>query len=81
MTEAIAKESGLEVSKPKRVKRQYDWEKVTSEGVVVLPTGMLHLNELTALFNVLPVDLSFVDKEDIVRFFSGGERIFHELNL
>lgn len=76
MTEAIAKESGLEVSKPKRVKRQYDWEKVTSEGVVVLPTGMLHLNELTALFNVLPVDLSFVDKEDIVRFFSGGERIF-----
>ncbi|MQB58252.1 PAS domain-containing protein, partial [Limosilactobacillus reuteri] len=31
---------------------------------------------LTALFNVLPVDLSFVDKEDIVRFFSGGERIF-----
>lgn len=59
------------VVKSKELKRQYDWEKVESEGVVVLPTGMMHLNELTALFNVLPVDLSFVDKEDIVRFFSG----------
>ena len=76
MTAAIAKESGVEVVKPKPVKRQYDWEKAKGDGVVVLPTGIMHLNELTALFNVLPVDLSFVDKDDIVRFFSGGERIF-----
>ncbi|MGO2499774.1 MAG: DUF438 domain-containing protein [Lactococcus cremoris] len=76
MTADIAKEEATKVVKAKDIKRQYDWEKVESEGVVVLPTGMMHLNELTALFNVLPVDLSFVDKEDIVRFFSGGERIF-----
>ena len=76
MTADIANEGAPKVVKSKELKRQYDWEKVESEGVVVLPTGMMHLNELTALFNVLPVDLSFVDKEDIVRFFSGGERIF-----
>lgn len=76
MTADIAKEAAPKVVKTKEVRRQYDWEKVESDRVVVLPTGMMHLNELTALFNVLPVDLSFVDKEDIVRFFSGGERIF-----
>ncbi|MCL2112542.1 MAG: DUF438 domain-containing protein [Streptococcaceae bacterium] len=76
MTAAIAADGGAEIVKPKCVKRQYDWEKAQGDGVAVLPTGIMHLNELTALFNVLPVDLSFVDKDDIVRFFSGGERIF-----
>ena len=76
MTDAIAADGGTEAVKPKRVKRQYDWEKAKSDGVIVLPTGIIHLNELTALFNMLPLDLSFVDKDDIVRFYSGGERIF-----
>jgi DUF438 domain-containing protein len=76
MTSAIAADTTNEMVKPKRIKRQYDWEKAKGDGVVVLPTGIMHLNELTALFNVLPVDLSFVDQDDIVRFFSGGERIF-----
>lgn len=76
MTEAIAEETENAFSKPKRVKRQYEWEKEKGDGHVVFPTGIMQLNELVALFNVLPVDLSFVDKEDIVRFYSGGERIF-----
>jgi Uncharacterized conserved protein len=76
MTSAIAEDPNNEIARPKRIKKQYDWEKAKGEGVVVLPTGIMHLNELNALFSVLPVDLSFVDKDDIVRFFSGGERIF-----
>ena len=44
---------------------------------VVFPTGALNLPELLSLLNVLPVDLSFVDKEDRVRYFNKGtERIF-----
>ena len=44
---------------------------------IVFPTGALNLLELTQLLNVLPVDLTFVDKEDRVRYFSKGkERIF-----
>lgn len=44
---------------------------------IKLPTGMFNLGELKALFNTMPLDLTFVDKDDNVRFFSHGEdRIF-----
>lgn len=55
----------------------FDWESTGSEASVVLPTGVLNLEELVALFQVLPVDLTFVDKNDRVRFFSEGKnRVF-----
>jgi hypothetical protein len=48
-----------------------------TKGVVVLPTGALRLDQLKALFEVLPVDVTFVDAEDRVRFFSEGkDRVF-----
>ena len=48
-----------------------------SEGAVVMPSGQLGVNELLCLFNTLPVDLTFVDSEDRVKYFSEGpERIF-----
>lgn len=44
---------------------------------IVLPTGSFNLDELTALFNLLPMDITFVDKDDKVKFFSlGPHRIF-----
>lgn len=46
-------------------------------GNVQLPTGTFSVAELTALFATLPVDITLVDKNDKVRFFSLGEhRIF-----
>lgn len=45
--------------------------------VVSLPSGSLALTELTALLNALPVDLTFVDADDTVRYFSEGrDRVF-----
>jgi DUF438 domain-containing protein len=42
-----------------------------------LTTGNFRVDELEALFKVLPIDLTFVDKADKVRFFSlGPDRIF-----
>jgi DUF438 domain-containing protein len=42
-----------------------------------LPTGNFSIDELAALFSTLPVDITFVDKEDKVKFFSlGPDRIF-----
>lgn len=44
---------------------------------IILPTGSFNIEELTAFFNHLPMDITFVDKHDKVRFFSLGEhRIF-----
>jgi len=46
-------------------------------GLVVLPTGALSLDQLKAVFSTLPVDVTFVDAEDRVRFFSEGpDRVF-----
>jgi len=46
-------------------------------GKVKLPTGMFEVKELIHVLNALPFDLTFVDREDTVRFFSEGkDRIF-----
>jgi PAS domain S-box-containing protein len=47
------------------------------EGMVNLPTGSFTLEELEAVLNTLPVDITFVDKNDEVRYFSETkDRIF-----
>jgi uncharacterized protein len=47
------------------------------DGVVRFPSGSLSVSELTRVLNLLPFDLTFVDAEDEVRYFTqGGERIF-----
>jgi DUF438 domain-containing protein len=44
---------------------------------VKLPSGGLSPEELTVLFNTLPVDLTFVGADDTVRYFSEGkDRVF-----
>ena len=46
-------------------------------GRVQMPTGSFSLDELIAAFSALPFDLTFVDKDDTVRYFTPGkERIF-----
>jgi len=48
-------------------------EKATTpgeEGTVPLPTGPLSLDVLIQLLNTLPVDLTFVDADDTVQYFS-----------
>ena len=46
-------------------------------GKIQLPTGNFSLNEILAIFKTLPVDITFVDKDDKVRYFSDSkERIF-----
>jgi len=49
----------------------------TSDGAIVFPTGALAVEQLQAIFSVLPVDLTFVDADDRVRFFTEGpDRVF-----
>ncbi|MEM1539124.1 MAG: DUF438 domain-containing protein [Candidatus Bathyarchaeia archaeon] len=47
------------------------------EGVLQFETGSLSREEIEAILNTLPVDITFVDKDDAVKYFSKGEkRIF-----
>ncbi len=52
-------------------------DKSFSNDRIKLSTGSFSNEELESLFNALPVDLTFVDKDDKVKFFShGAKRIF-----
>ncbi|MCF7890523.1 DUF438 domain-containing protein [Candidatus Bipolaricaulota bacterium] len=46
------------------------------DGDQSLDVGFLNTTELDAIFETLPIDLTFIDANDRVRYFSGGERIF-----
>ena len=52
---------------------------VESEGDIPLSTGSLSLKELNLILNLLPMELSFVDAQNIVKYYnegSGEEKIF-----
>ncbi|MEE9611063.1 MAG: DUF438 domain-containing protein, partial [Desulfatiglandales bacterium] len=52
-------------------------EPVFQDNSITMPTGTIQLTELMYLLNTLPVDLTFIDKDDTVRYFSEGkQRIF-----
>ncbi|VTR55313.1 Uncharacterized conserved protein [Actinobacillus pleuropneumoniae] len=47
------------------------------EGYIRMSTGILSVKQMESILNHLPVDLTFIDEHDIVRYFSlGKERIF-----
>lgn len=47
------------------------------EGTIYLPTGSFMVKELELIFNKLPIDITFIDKDDYVKYFSqSSERIF-----
>jgi DUF438 domain-containing protein len=51
--------------------------KVPATGALMLPTGNVSLEQLAAVFSTLPLDLTFVDANDRVAFFTEGpDRIF-----
>lgn len=48
-----------------------------TDGNVRLSTGSFNMAEMEAMFKTLPIDLTFVDKNDKVKFFSmGPDRVF-----
>jgi PAS domain S-box-containing protein len=67
--------------KPLRVNvEDKEEEKIGEEedkGYIKFDTGILKVNEISAIFNSLPFDITFVDKDGIVKYFSNSsERIF-----
>lgn len=63
------------VWKPER--HQLKTTEEAADGYVRLPTGILSVAQLEHMMNHLPVDITFIDENDVVRYFSHGkERIF-----
>ena len=52
-------------------------EKATSyDGEVVMPGGHMTVEQLTALLNTIPMEITFVDAKNINRYFNEGHKVF-----
>jgi DUF438 domain-containing protein len=52
-------------------------EEGNDSGLITMPSGVFKLEELVCMLNTLPFDITFVDRNGIVKYFSqGAERIF-----
>jgi len=62
---------------PEVTEKTTEKEARNSGGKIQLPSGGFSVDELLAVLNTLPIDMTFVDKDDKVKYFSQGtERIF-----
>lgn len=46
------------------------------EGEIVMPGGHMTLDQLTALLNTIPVEITFIDVDNINRYFNEGSKVF-----
>jgi len=63
--------------KPETEAKEEAKEEMSVPGAITLPTGVLQIDELVLMLNTLPFDITFVGKDDTVKYFSqSNERIF-----
>lgn len=55
---------------------QYEQPQPTYEGEVRMPGGHLTIEQLTAMLNTIPLEISFVDADNINRYFNEGPKVF-----
>lgn len=51
-------------------------ELIFAAGEIVMPGGHVTVEQLTALLNTIPLEITFVDAENINRFFNEGPKVF-----
>lgn len=61
---------------PVRKKQPVADKPAAEEGRISLPSGSFTVHELTAMLNTLPFDITYVDKNDVVKYFSQGAHRF-----
>ena len=57
-------------------KRQSTMPDAMEDGILYFPGGKLTMQQLNGLFKVLPIDITFIDEEDINRFFTNEGKVF-----
>jgi DUF438 domain-containing protein len=67
---------GVEPEKWEEAEKELDFKGSVSDGEVVMPGGHLTVEQLTALLNIIPMEISFVDADNINRFFNEGPKVF-----
>lgn len=58
------------------VEKEFEAKDYNYDGEVNMPGGHLTVEQLTAVLNTIPMEISFVDENNINRFFNEGEKAF-----
>jgi DUF438 domain-containing protein len=75
LVEPLGKWEPVNINVEEKVKKQ--GEEPSNDGYVKFETGILSPAEISGILNTLPLDMTFVDKDGSVKYFSQGkERIF-----
>lgn len=67
---------GVKPEKWEDAENEKVFRSAASDGEVVMPGGHLTVDQLTALLNTIPMEISFVDADNINRFFNEGPKVF-----
>ncbi len=51
-------------------------EKLPADGEIVMPGGHMTVAQLTALLNTIPLEISFIDDNNMNRYFNEGPKVF-----
>ena len=63
--------------KPEGIEEKEDELSLNADGNIQLPSGSFSAKEIMAILNTVPLDMTFVDKDDKVKYFTQGtERVF-----
>ncbi len=62
--------------KPLNENIQSKEENQNVQAYVKFETGSLSFKEISCIFNTLPIDITYIDKDDMVKYFTQGERVF-----
>ncbi|MCG8411054.1 MAG: DUF438 domain-containing protein [Bacteroidales bacterium] len=63
--------------KPEGLEEKQDEVSFNADGNIQLPSGSFSAKEIMAILNTVPLDMTFVDKNDKVKYFTQGtERVF-----
>lgn len=71
---SVWKEAEMASEKEKTDERNNMMSGTTGE--IVMPGGHMNLEQLTAVLNTIPMEISFVDADNINRFFNEGPKVF-----
>lgn len=67
---------GVEIMKWEEAEEDINIEQQAMGNEIVMPGGHLTVEQLTALLNTIPLEITFVDAENINRYFNEGPKAF-----
>ncbi len=60
----------------KEAEEAYTEKKISYEQEIVMPGGHMTVEQLTAMLNTIPLEISFIDADNKNRFFNEGPKVF-----